>query len=79
MRQWGVNNLPKVVAQQHHITAGAQTHDPWIASLTPYRLATAPPLTSRTENNSRTAISIYCDPRILHVPSSYDYNKALEV
>jgi len=41
MRQWGVNNLPKVVAQQRH--AGARTHDPWIASPTPYRLATAPP------------------------------------
>jgi len=39
MRQWGVNNLPKVVAQQRH----GRTHDPWIASSTPYRLATAPP------------------------------------
>ena len=39
MRQWGVNNLPKVVAQHR-----ARTHDPWIASPTPYRLAcTAPP------------------------------------
>ena len=26
------------------VTAGARTHDPWIASPTPYRLATAPPL-----------------------------------
>jgi len=57
MRQWGVNNLPKVVAQQRHgrasnprpldrksdrssVTAGARTYDPWIASPTPYRLAT---------------------------------------
>jgi len=38
MRQWGVNNFPKVVAQQRQ--AGAQSHDPWIASPTPYRLAT---------------------------------------
>jgi len=33
-----VNNLPTVVAQHR-----ARTHDPCIASPTPYRLATAPP------------------------------------
>ena len=38
MRHWDVNNLPKVVAQQRH--GRARTYDPWIASPTPYRLAT---------------------------------------
>jgi len=42
MRQWGVNNLPKVVAQQRH-GRGSNPRSLDRKSATPYRLATAPP------------------------------------
>ena len=53
MRQWDVNNLPKVVAQQRHGRAG--TCDPWIASPTPYRLATP---SAEVEQNKCVGVAI---------------------
>ena len=54
MRQWDVNNLPKVVAQRS-VTAGARTYDPWIASPTPYRLATP---SAEVEQNKCVGVAI---------------------
>ena len=52
MRQWDVNNLPKVVAQQRH---GRCSNLRPFASPTPYRLATP---SSEVEQNKCVGVAI---------------------